>query len=179
MVGFVSLKRKDMKELHILVFALILSTSVFAKTSYNITRGKLHRSGWINVQAIEQDNLANIKIKYAINPQRFIPGFFKKYLKGDHIEKLPLEFMNETAYLELERTKSLEIKDAFVYHQGRVNYGRYTNAHKILIKAKNGKSEIIAYYHPLVADAGWVYIDLTIKKIPVMSTYNLKAKIKE
>lgn len=163
----------------VLGFILIFSTAAFAKTNYNITKGKLHRSGWIYVTAVEQDDLAHMKIKYAVNPKRFIPGFFKKYLKGDHVEKLPLEFMNETAYLELEKTKKLEIKDAHVYHKGRVNYGRYTNAHKVLIKAKNGKSEIIAYYHPLVADAGWVYIDLTIKKIPVMGTYNLKAKIKE
>ncbi len=157
----------------------ILSTAVFAKTNYNITKGKLHRSGWIHVTAVEQDGLAHMKIKYAVNPKRFIPGFFKKYLQGDHVEKLPLEFMNETAYLELEKTKKLEIKDAHVYHKGRVDYGRYTDAHKVLIKAKNGKSEIIAYYHPLIGDAGWLYIDLTIKKIPVLSTYNLKAKIKE
>lgn len=168
-----------MKRLVFLVLTLILSTSVLAKTNYNITRGKLHRSGWINVQAIEKDNLTQMKIKYAVNPKRFIPGFFKKYLKGDHVEKLPLEFLNETAYLDLEKSKFLEIKDAYVYHKGRVNYGRYTHAHKILIKAKNGKSEIIAYYHPLVGDAGWVYINLTIKKIPIMGTYNLKAEIKE
>ena len=119
-----------------------------------------------------------MKIKYKVNPKRFIPGFFKKYLSGDHVEKLPKEFMAEQAYLDLERTGYLEIKDAYVYHKGRVTYGRYTNAHKVFIKAKNGKSEITAYYHPIIGDAGWAYISLTIKKIPVMGTYNLKAKLK-
>lgn len=163
----------------VISLTLILATTVFAKTDYSIQKGKLHRSGWINVEALEVEELAHMKIQYKVNPKRIIPGFFKKYLSGDHVEKLPKEFLNETAYLDLEKTKELEIKDAFVYHQGRVDYGRYTNCHKVLIKAKNGKSEIIAYYHPLIGDAGWAYISLTIKKIPVMGTYNLQAKLKE
>lgn len=158
---------------------LTLSTSLFAKTDYTIQRGSLHRGGWINVEALEVNDLAHMKINYKVNPKRIIPGFFKEYLSGDHIEKLPKDFLDESAYINLEQTKEIEIKDAFVYHQGRVDYGRYLNCHKILIKAKNEKSEIIAYYHPTIADAGWAYISLTIKKIPVIRNYNLQAKLKE
>jgi hypothetical protein len=81
--------------------------------------------------------------------------------------------------MELERTKKRVIKDATIYHMGRYRIEGYRHCHKIKIVAKNGKSEIIAYYHPAVADAGWVYIDLTIKKIPALKTYNLKATIRD
>lgn len=167
-----------MKKLFFLL-SLMIATTTFAKTDYTISKGSLHRSGWINVQALEVGEEAHMKINYQVNPKRFIPGFFKKYLSGNHTEKLPKEFMNERAYLDLERDGKLEIKDAFVYHKGRVNYGRYTNAHKVFIVAKNGKSEITAIYHPIITDAGWAAISLTIKKIPVMGTYNLKAIIKK
>ena len=89
------------------------------------------------------------------------------------------EFLYEEAYLNLERTKYLEIKHARVYYQGRATIGRYVNCHKVKIVGKNGKSEIIAYYHPQVGDAGWVYMDLTIKKIPFFGSYNLKAVIRK
>jgi hypothetical protein len=161
----------------LLLGLLAVSFQSFAIEKYTIAKGSLHRGGWITVKAQEVGDLALMKIKYQVNPKRFIPGFVKEYLKGDHVEKLPKSFLYEDAYLNLERTKYLEIKEAHVYHQGRVTKGRYTNCHKLKIIAKNGKSEIIAYYHPQVGDAGWVHIDLSIKKIPVMGTYNLKADL--
>lgn len=161
----------------LLSFIITLSSSAFAKTNYNITRGKLHRGGTIDVTSAQKGSLAHMEIKFSVNPKRFIPGFVKKYLSGNHVEKLPADFLYENAYLDLERTKTLELKDAYIYHQGRVNFGRYTNSHKVLIKAKNGKSEIVALYHPIIGDAGWVNIDLTILKVPVLGKYNIKATV--
>ena len=163
----------------LIILIIVLSFSVFAQKKYEVLRGSMHFGGNLKVSSSIVDGEANIKINYKINPKRFIPFFLKQYLKGDHVEKLPSEFLYEDAYLELENNGEKEIESAFVYHQGRVDYGRYTDAHKVLIKAKNGKSEIIAYYHPEIEDAGWAYIDLTIKKIPVLKTYNLKAQVKD
>lgn len=163
----------------LIILIIVLSMSVFANTNYQVLKGSMHRGGNLVVSTSVIKNRAHVKINYKINPKRFIPGFLKKFLEGDHVEKLPSEFLFEDAYLELEDNGKKEIESAFVYHQGRVDYGRYTNAHKVLIKAKNGKSEIIAYYHPEVEDAGWAYIDLTIKKIPVLKTYNLKARVND
>ena len=154
----------------LLLSLLVVSIQSFGIEKYTIAKGSLHRGGWITVKAEEVGALAHMKIKYQVDPKRFIPGFVKKYLKGDHLEKLPKSFLYEDAYLQLERTKYLEIKDAHVYHRGRVTKGRYTNCHKLKIIAKNGKSEIIAYYHPQVGDAGWVHTVLLIKKTPVMGT---------
>lgn len=166
-----------MKKITILM-SLLFTLNIFAAESYSIQKGSLHRGGWITVDAnIDGDN-ANINIKYKVNPKRFIPGFFKEYLQGDHTEVLPKEFLFEEAYLDLEESGSLKLKDAEVFHLGRVTMGRYTNCHKVKILAKNGKSQIIAYYHPQVKEAGWVHIDLTILKIPVVKTYNLKATVK-
>lgn len=156
----------------------LITCNLFATTEYEILKGSLHRGGLVSVEAKEVSNKAHFKIKYSVDPKRFIPAFFKKYLAGDHLEKLPAEFMYEQAYLDLERTGYLEVEDAHVYHKGRVTYKRYTDAHKVFIEAKNGKSQMSVIYHPIIKDAGWAYISLTIKKIPVMGTYNLKAKLK-
>jgi hypothetical protein len=158
---------------------ILLSFLAFAKTNYDVLKGSMHRNGNLKVSSSIVEDKALIAIDYKINPKRFIPGFLKKYLEGEHVEKLPAGFIYEEAYLELEKDGVMEIDSAYVYHQGRVDYKRYTKCHKVLIKAKNGKSEIIAYYHPQVGDAGWAFIDLTIKKIPVLKTYNLKAKVTE
>jgi hypothetical protein len=158
---------------------LTISASALALTKYNISKGKFHKSGIIEVVASESEDTAHINIKYNVKAKSFIPGFFKKYLSGTRLEVLPKEFLYEDAYLNLEKGGELEVKDAFVFHQGRIDYGRYTNCHKILIIGKNGKSETIAYYHPLVKDAGWVFISLTLKNMKVIGSYNLKADLAE
>jgi hypothetical protein len=154
-----------------------ISINSFALEKYTIKKGSMHRGGWIKVEAKQINSLAHMNIEYQVNPKMFIPGFVKKYLKGIHVEKLPKAFLYEEAYLSLERSKSLELEGANIYHQGRIDVGRYTNCHKVKIVAKNGKSEITAFYHPQVGDAGWVHINLIIKKIPLMKTYNLKADL--
>jgi hypothetical protein len=162
----------------IILLSLFLVSNLFATTHYKISQGSLHNGGKLEVNGVANGENAEIKIDYEISAKRFIPRFLRKHLAGKHTETLPKEFLFEEAYLDLENNGSIEIKDAFVYHQGRVSIGRYTRAHKVFIVAKNGKSEITAYYHPQIEDAGWAFIHLKIKKIPVLGSYELKASVK-
>jgi hypothetical protein len=170
-------------EVHVKLFTFIalfsISMQSFALEKYNILKGSLHRGGWIDLDSKVIGDSAHINIEYEVKRKRIIPSFVKKYLKGDHVEILPREFLDEDGYLALENSKSLILKNAKIYHLGRVNFGRYTKCHKVKIIANNGKSEMIAYYHPQVGDAGWVHLHLTIKKIPVIKSYDIRANIKE
>jgi hypothetical protein len=171
-----------MKRLLILSLGLLMLTpSLYAKVvDYGITRGKFHRGGYLKVEAkFEQNNkeIVKIHVKYKVDPKRLIP-VPRKYLKGTHVQVLPEEFLHEYAYLKLEDTKSRKIKDAKVFHKGRVTIGRYKDCHKILIKPNNGKSTIVAYYHPNVDVAGWVKVNLTINKVPAIGSYSLTANVK-
>jgi hypothetical protein len=161
----------------LLLGLFIISLQSFALEKYTIAKGSIHKGGWITVVASEVGEMALIKINYEVKKKIFIPGFVKKYLKGEHTQKLPKSFLYETAYLDLEKDKILDIGEARVVHEGRASIGRYKDCHKIKIMPKNGKSEMTAYYHPQVGDAGWVHISLTIKKIPVMGNYNLTADL--
>jgi len=164
-----------------LIFILSTFTIIAQAANYKIIRGALHTGGSVQ-SAVSLNPTQNgqlfVDIKYEILAKPFVP-VPRDQLKGNYRQVLPENFINEDAYLQIEKGRPLKIKDATVYHMGRVTVGRYTKSHKIRIVPDNKKSEIIAIYHPQVSDVGWARVYITVKNIPLIGDYTLEAHVIE
>jgi hypothetical protein len=163
----------------LLLLAVLISANVFATSSrLKVTRGKLHKGGYVK---LESQNIASsttqtkILINYEIYKKNLIPKQFNKYLTGTYAQNIPSVFQYNSGYLDLQKSRKKLVRQAVLYHKGRVNVGRYYQAHKVLLVADNGKSELTFYYHPKAPGLGWFKVHLKIKKIPVLKTYQLTA----
>ena len=165
--------------LKLLLLVALMTTNVFASFStLKVTRGKLHKGGYVKLESRNipsSTTQTKIHINYEIYKKNFIPKQFKKYLTGTYTQNIPSVYQYNSGYLDLEKSKKQNVREAVLYHQGRVNVGRYYQAHKVLLVADNGKSELTFYYHPKASGLGWFKIHLKVKKIPVLRTYQLTA----
>ena len=91
---------------------------------------------------------------------------------------MPAKYSAKEGYEELQKKK----KDAFagvrLTHLGRTNTGKYRDCHKVLIERGNGDWSAVVYFHESAAAPGWVAMEVTLKRIPVIKSYTLHTKLK-
>jgi hypothetical protein len=147
---------------------------------FKISPGKLHSGGKASARIQSVDSAKDqmlVFLTYEIVKKALVP-VPEEYLKGTEKQLLPLEFIDERGYLNLEANGPLQLTDATVYHLGRVKLGGLINAHLVKIVAKNGKSEIEVTYHPQLPELGWAKVKLTIfTPIPIFKNYSIEAAL--
>lgn len=167
-----------------LITALI-SLSAFAlpeTLNFRITPGKFHLGGKAAARIVstnQDKDIMQVLLSYEIVKRPLVPAP-EEYLKGSERQDLPLEFIDERGYLNLESKGPLKLPDATVYHLGRVKAGTRTNAHRVKIVASNGKSETEITYHPHIPELGWASVKLTIfTPLPLFRSYTMEAVLVE
>lgn len=167
--------------MHSLLFALLFSLCAFANPApihFKVVPGKFHAGGKAVAQIQSTDNAKNtmvVKLDYEV-VKRFGVPVPNEFLKGTDSRELPLEFIDERGYLNLEAKGPKDMDEAVVYHMGRVTVGKYSNGHHVKIVAKNGKSETEVFYHPHLPELGWGKVKLTVHTpIPFLKSYILEA----
>jgi hypothetical protein len=163
------------------VLLTLFSFSVFASPdvlNFNITPGKLHAGGKAAAKIESVDTTKGVMLaylSYEVIKKSLVP-VPDEYLKGTEKQELPLEFIDERGYLNLEAKGSLQLEDATVYHVGRLKLGKRSDVHHVKIVAKNGRSMTEVFYHPQVSELGWVKVKLTLyTPIPMLKNYSMEA----
>jgi len=155
--------------------------SMASETStFNILPGKLHKGGFLTATPQVETNSENILVdfNYEIKKKDLVP-VPSQYLKGNYQQKLPAIFLDERGYLELEKSKSMHIDDATVFHMGRTNLNGLNDAHLIRIVTDNKKSEMLLTYHPTTQAQGWDHITLTLHTdLPLLNDYVIEGKLR-
>ena len=164
---------------------LLFSLSAFAlpdATHYKIVPGKLHQGGKASANIISTDAIKKVmlvRLNYEVYKKALVP-VPEEYLKGSSDQELPLEFIDERGYLNLEAMKTQELEDAILIHLGRVAIAGHINGHHVRIKAKNGRSETDVYYHPHLPELGWGKVRLVLHTpIPMLKNYAMEAVLKD
>jgi len=166
-------------------FLMFFSLSCFSatldveKSVFNVYGGKLHTGGRIEA-LVDPDQarsgVVTVKLKYAVRKKIYVP-VPQSVLNGDEEQDIPESFLDERGYLELESKGSSELEKVTLIHQGRFNLGKFLNCHKVLIKAKNGKSSTTVYFHPSLKGLGWKMIELVLHtNIPALGDYLFRAE---
>jgi hypothetical protein len=168
-----------MKALALLV---LLSSTLHASIetlSYKILPGKLHTGGTLDASVLSTDeakDIMEVLLKYDIIKKPFVPAP-ADLLKSSMTLELPLEFLDERGYLNLEMTKLRDMEKATLHYVGRVDIGKFKNAHHVRILNKKGKFECDVYYHPSMPELGWPEMRL-ILNVSILSNYEVKAELK-
>lgn len=166
------------------LLSLLFSLSVWSAgpTHFKILPGKLHQGGKASADIISTDThkkVILVRLNYEVYKKTLVP-VPDEYLKGSSDQELPLEFIDERGYLNLEQSKTRELEDAILIHLGRVSLGGHTNGHHVRIKAKNGRSETDVYYHPHLPELGWGKVRLVLHTpIPLLKNYAMEAVLKD
>jgi hypothetical protein len=160
----------------------VLSTSVFSNEiyDYKILEGKLHKGGELHVAIEEaanpQDNF-KVVLNYKIIKKNLVP-VPNEYLQGEYIQELPIAFLDERGYLELERVGEMQFPEAKVKFMGRRDVGPLKNAMLIKLLPTNGKSIMNFVYSPQVPGLGWDNLELIIRtRVPLLGDYLLEGKM--
>lgn len=166
--------------LKFLFFALFSFSALATREvlNFKITPGKLHAGGKAAAQIESIDAAKNVmlaKLAYEVIKKPLVP-VPDEYLKGTEKQELPLEFIDERGYLNLEAKGPLKLEDATVYHVGRTKIGKLSEVHHVKIVATNGRSVTEVFYHPEVPELGWVKVRLTLHTpIPMLKNYSMEA----
>ena len=169
-----------------LLIALTLLFSSFTLTmgqdviKHSVAKGAYHKGGSLEFKAYDfTDESFTAEIKYSLKRRWYTSFIKKKYLNGKTIEVLPIDFITEQGYLDLEQSGERVFRGARLVHKGRTNLGEYYDAHIVEIFPESGKWKGKLYYHPNVKSVGWVKFELTLKTIKVISPYTLYSYIIE
>jgi hypothetical protein len=164
------------------LIVLFFTQLTFAQTSsFIVLPGKLHKDGTLKATASSFDQTKDqfeVVLNYKIVARSLVP-VDPKHLTGSYTQILPLSFLDERGFLELEIKKTMNIKDAIIKHLGRVDIKPYKDAHSIGIYPTNGKSKIFLSFHPLIQGLGWQNLVLILHlNVPFLSNYELKGNLK-
>lgn len=168
-----------------LILSLLFSLSAFAGAdvlTFKILPGKFHQGGKASASLLSTDaarNVMVVKLTYEVQKKALIP-VPSEFLKGEDKQELPLEFIDERGFLNLEVKKTMELPEATLVHLGRVVLGSHTRAHHVRIIAKNGRSETDVFFHPHLPELGWGKVRLLLHtSIPFLKDYSLEAVLAE
>lgn len=169
----------------LLSLAVLISTSAMAASdamNFKIIPGKLHQGGKASADLLttnKEKGVMVVKLAYEVYKKALVP-VPDEYLKGSVDQELPLEFIDERGYLNLENSKTLELDDAILVHMGRSVVAGHGNGHHVRIKAKNGRSETDVYFHPHLPELGWGKVRLVLHTpIPMLKNYSMEAVLKD
>jgi hypothetical protein len=165
----------------IAIFVLATSFSFAAEENYQILGGSMHKSGTLVISSkvnAQDSHKINFTIDYSVKKNFFAP-IPVKWLSGTYTASFSEEFVQEEFYMELERSKTREIDGMIIKHQGRQDYGRFLDCHKVTIEIIGGDVDvkITALYHPTIEHTGWAQVEVLVTKIPVLGKYRVKANI--
>jgi len=146
--------------------------------AFTITPGQFHKGGDLSYEITKQDiasDSLDLTISYHVLKKALVP-VPSEYLSGNTVQTLPLNYLYESGYLELEKKHEEEFSDSYVTHLGRVNIDGLTDVHHVKITAKNGKSEMEVFYHPSLPALGWSRVILVLHTpIPFLKNYTMMA----
>lgn len=168
-----------MKLFVILALISVSATASINSLKYNILPGLYHKGGSIEARVTEVDparEVMEVTMDYDVIKKPFVPAP-AGVLNNSMSMELPIEFQDERGYLELARRGTIEIEKATLTYLGRVNFGKYENAHLIRIVGKNGKFECEVTYHPQVPELGWPHVELTLH-VSILKNYKIVAELK-
>lgn len=166
----------------IIAFVIVFSFSVSAAIdvlNFNIRLGKYHKGGTLDAQVFridEGNGLVEVLFNYDVKKRPLVPAS-PDMLKNSMKIELPIEFLDERGYLALERDGSQDLPKARLEYLGRVQLGKFRDAHQISIKGKNGKFDVILHYHPALPELGWGQIKL-ILNVVLLKNYEIVAELK-
>ncbi len=168
-----------MKIIILILMSLLMYQTAFGKARYQIKEGKLHRNGKASIEVLDDPNLYKVKMDYVINKKKLVP-VPSKYLEGETVINLPSLFKDERGYLELEKEKEMEVDGAKLVYLGRTTLREFSDAHKIRVFLKNGKSKIELIYHPTLPGTGWDQIKIIfISDVPLLDGYTIICHLKD
>lgn len=150
---------------------VVLSSEI---ATYNIQKGLLHTGGSASVQILENAPEHFVaKLKYKILKKILVP-IPDDQLEGESIIEFPQEFKDERGYMELETKGTIELKDVVLNFIKKVKWSGHSDAYQFSIIPKNGKTKILAVYHPALPAAGWMKLVITfINNIPIFNGYEI------
>jgi hypothetical protein len=167
------------------IFLLLISFSVSATNevlNFKIIPGKLHAGGKASARIASIDTAKRVMLAlltYEVIKKPLVP-VPDEYLKGIEKQELPLEFIDERGYLNLEAKGPLNLPEAVVFHLGRVKLEKRSDVHHVKIVAKNGKSETEVFYHPHVPGLGWVKVKITLHTpLPILKNYEIQTVLRD
>lgn len=169
----------------LIAFVFLMICSAIAASGvlhFTVLPGKLHQGGKAAAQLIsinKTNQTMTVNLAYEIYKKVLVP-VPDEYLKGSDKQELPLEFIDERGYLNLEINKTMDLPEATLVHLGRVTVGQHKNGHHVRIVAKNGKSETEVFFHPHLPELGWGKVRITLHTpIPLLKNYSMEAVLKE
>lgn len=169
----------EFMKLFTLLFVALFSFNSFATldtetVSHSVTEGKYHNGGSLNFKTYDiNEESFTAQIKYNLNPKWFVSFLKKKYLNGETVEVLPIDFITEEGYLDLEKSKEREFRGARLVHVGRKDIGDFKDCHVVEIFPASGKWKGKVYYHPSINSVGWAKFEITLLSIKVISPYTM------
>ena len=149
---------------------------------HKVEKGFLHKGGKIKISVQKDENVSGeeklkLDINYRLKKRALLPVSAKK-LRGNYELEIPMDFSDERGYLNLAQEGRISLEKADLVYLGVENVKWFHNCHKVSILPHNKKSKIIAYYHPSAKSVGWVKLELTLLKVPVISPYTIKSYLR-
>ena len=150
---------------------IVLASEV---ANYNIQKGLLHTGGFASVEILENaPEHFSARLKYKIFKKILVP-IPEDQLEGESIIEFPQEFKDEGGYMELETKGVVVLTDVILKFVQRLKWPGHSDAYQFLILPKNGKTKILAVYHPSIPAAGWIKLIITfINNIPIFNGYEI------
>lgn len=166
------------------IIAMLMAGAVCAEHStteiltHNAVPDKIIKSGAMVITS-EQISTTEfkLKLKYKLKAKIFI---FKKTIEGEQIELLPIKFLYNYGYLELEETGSMIYKNIELTHVKRINLENYEDCHEVHLRPlTNKKWEGNIVYCPGVQSIGFAKTNLTYNKVPFIGQHTLTTVLAE
>jgi hypothetical protein len=160
--------------MRILVVAILtlISINLLAADSitHDVEKSALARSGSFMVMTVDEIGPEEFTLIIGYDIKTTIP--FVGHQDGEFDIKMPIDFISEEGYINLENDGEMKYDNAIITPLGREDINGYDNCYKIRIDntkspRKEDRWSIDAYYHPSVASTGWVRSELTYKFLGV------------
>lgn len=146
--------------------------------SYKVLKGRLHKSGSIEVKILPETKAYQVEIKFDVKRKDFVP-VPSSVLKGTKVYEFPQDFRTEAGYKNLEKVKTVEVKKAVINFIKRMDMGDLKAGYLIEVLPKNKKSKIEIFYHPSLPAVGWKRVNLTLlSSLPIVDGYEIRAELR-
>lgn len=161
------------------IFGALLPLFAQAQIVHNIESGSLHSGGSLTLKILERrETEFDIEISYEIKPRLFVP-VSREYRSGKMVTTLPIQYLDENGYLDLQREGSFAQQEASISYVSQEDFGEYYDSHHVRILPDNSKWKLDIWYHPSVAAPSWPRLSLELSNIPLIGRYTVYSSLRD
>lgn len=161
-----------------MALALLLPLLAQAQLVHTIESGSLHSGGSLEIKILEQrQDDFDIEISYKINPRMLVP-LAEEYRSGQMVTTLPIEYLDENGYLDLQQSGTYQHNAADILYVGQENLNSLLDSHRVQIAPHNGKWKLDIWYHPSVELPSWPRLRLELTNVPLIGRYTVNSRLR-